>query len=130
VSLDRNDFQLPDDDEAGLEDGARTLAFVTAAAIAKAQAHLPEKPKLWILTGGGRHNQRIVEDLTVALRHAGQVIKAEEAGLNGDSMEAEAWAWLAVRSLRELPITYPGTTGVKQPATGGVLAQPKTKSGG
>jgi anhydro-N-acetylmuramic acid kinase len=130
VSLDRNDFQLPDDDEAGLEDGARTLAFVTAAAIAKAQAHLPEKPKLWILTGGGRHNQRIVEDLTVALRHTGQVIKAEEAGLNGDSMEAEAWAWLAVRSLRELPITYPGTTGVKQPATGGVLAQPKTKSMG
>ncbi|VVT11896.1 Anhydro-N-acetylmuramic acid kinase [Hoeflea sp. EC-HK425] len=130
VSLDRNDFELPDDDEAGLEDGARTLAFVTAAAIAKAQAHLPEKPKLWILTGGGRHNQRVVEDLTVALRHTGQVIKAEEAGLNGDSMEAEAWAWLAVRSLRGLPITYPGTTGVKKPATGGVLAQPKATAQG
>ena len=125
VSLDRNDFQLPDDDEAVLEDGARTLAFVTAAAIAKAQAHLPEKPKLWILTGGGRHNQRVVEDLTVALRHTGQVIRAEEAGLNGDSMEAEAWAWLAVRSLRGLPITYPMTTGVQKPAPGGVLAQPK-----
>jgi len=123
ISLDRNDFQLPDDTEAGLEDGARTLAFVTAAAIAKAQAHLPEKPKLWILTGGGRHNRLIVEDLTVATRHTGQVIVAEEAGLNGDSMEAEAWAWLAVRSLRGLPLTYPGTTGVKEPATGGVLAR-------
>jgi len=123
ISLDRNDFALLEDAEAGLEDGARTLAFVTAAAIAKAQAHLPEKPKLWILCGGGRHNRLIVEDLTVATRHTGQVIVAEEAGLNGDSMEAEAWGWLAVRSLRGLPLTYPGTTGVSEPATGGVLAR-------
>lgn len=123
ISLDRNDFVLPDDTEAGLEDGARTLAFVTAAAIAKAQTHLPDKPKLWILSGGGRHNRLIVEDLTVAARHTGGVIVAEEAGLNGDSMEAEAWAWLAVRSLRGLALTYPGTTGVSEPATGGVLAR-------
>ncbi|MGJ8570797.1 MAG: anhydro-N-acetylmuramic acid kinase [Hoeflea sp.] len=123
LSLDRNDFKVPGDEEASLEDGARTLAFVTAAAIAKAQAHLPEKAKLWILTGGGRHNRMIVEDLTVATRHTGRVILAEEAGLNGDSMEAEAWAWLAVRSLAGLPLTYPGTTGVKEPATGGVLAR-------
>ncbi|WP_322988821.1 anhydro-N-acetylmuramic acid kinase [Hoeflea sp.] len=123
ISLDRNDFLPPEDGQAGLEDGARTLAFVTAAAIAKAQAHLPEKPKLWILTGGGRHNRMIVEDLTVATRHSGQVIVAEQAGLNGDSMEAEAWAWLAVRSLRGLPLTYPGTTGVSEPVTGGVLAR-------
>ena len=123
LSLDRNDFALPADTDAALEDGARTLAFVTAAAIAKAQDHLPEKPKLWILTGGGRHNRMIVEDLTVATRHTARVIVAEEAGLNGDSMEAEAWAWLAVRSLAGLPITYPGTTGVSEPATGGVLAR-------
>ncbi|MEQ8739750.1 MAG: anhydro-N-acetylmuramic acid kinase, partial [Hoeflea sp.] len=104
---------------------ARTLAFVTAASIEKAQAHLPEKPKLWILTGGGRHNRMIVEDLKVATRHSGEVIIAEDAGLNGDSMEAEAWAWLAVRSLAGLPITYPETTGVKEPASGGVLARGK-----
>ncbi|KJS20259.1 MAG: anhydro-N-acetylmuramic acid kinase, partial [Hoeflea sp. BRH_c9] len=79
ISLDRSDFTLPADGEAGLEDGARTLAFVTAAAIAKAQAHFPAKPKLWILTGGGRHNRMIVEDLTVATRHTGQVILAEQA---------------------------------------------------
>lgn len=130
MSLDRNDFLPPEDQEAGLEDGARTLAFVTAAAIEKAQAHLPEKPKLWILTGGGRHNRMIVEDLSVATRHSGRVIVAEEAGLNGDSMEAEAWAWLAVRSLRGLPLTYPGTTGVKQPATGGVLARGGNRAAG
>jgi len=122
ISLDRNDFQMPGDDEAGLEDGARTLAFVSAAAIAKAQSHFPVKPNLWILTGGGRHNRMIVEDLAAATQGTGRVIVAEEAGLNGDSMEAEAWAWLAVRSLRGLPLTYPGTTGVKAPATGGVLA--------
>ncbi|WP_420409634.1 anhydro-N-acetylmuramic acid kinase [Hoeflea sp.] len=125
ISLDRNDFLPPEDHEAGLEDGARTLAFVTAASIAKAQAHLPEKPKLWIVTGGGRHNRMIVEDLTVATRHTGEVIIAEDAALNGDSMEAEAWGWLAVRSLAGLPLTYPGTTGVKQPASGGVLARAK-----
>jgi len=123
LSLDRNDFKVPGDEEASLEDGARTLAFVTAAAIAKAQAHLPERAKLWILAGGGRHNRMIVEDLTVATRHTGRVVLAEEAGLNGDSMEAEAWAWLAVRSMRGLPLTYPGTTGVREAATGGVLAR-------
>ncbi len=121
VSLDRNDFQLPDDDEAGLEDGARTLAFVTAAAIAKAQAHLPEKPKLWILTGGGRHNQRVVEDLTVALRHTGQVIKAEDARLEPRSRTLRPGPGSRCARLRDLPITYPGTTGVQKPATGGVL---------
>ena len=54
---------------------------------------------MWILCGGGRHNRLIVEDLTVATRHTGQVIVAEEAGLNGDSMEAEALG-LAGRSGR------------------------------
>lgn len=123
ISLDRLDFEPPEDDAAGLEDGARTLAFVTAASIEKAQAHLPEKPKLWILTGGGRHNRIIVDDLTVATRHSGEVIIAEQAELNGDSMEAEAWAWLAVRSLRGLALTYSGTTGVREPVSGGVLAR-------
>lgn len=125
MSLDRNDFVLPEDGAAGLEDGARTLAFVTAAAIARAQDHLPEKPRLWVLCGGGRLNQAIVADLNVATRHTGAVVLAEEVGLNGDSMEAEAWAWLAVRSLDGLPLTYPGTTGVAEPVTGGVLSRPR-----
>jgi len=126
ISLDRNDFELPADGEVGLEDGARTLAFVTAAAI-KAQDHLPEKPKLWIVSGGGRLNRMIIEDLTVATRHTGEVIIAEDAGLNGDSMEAEAWAWLAVRALSGLPLTYPGTTGVRAPVTGGVVSLPSSR---
>ena len=122
LSLDRNDFVPPSDAEASLEDGARTLAFVTAAAIVKAQDHLPEKPALWIICGGGRKNRMIMEDLTVATRHTGVVIPAEEAGFDGDAMEAEAWAYLAVRSLHGLPLTYPGTTGVRVPVSGGVVA--------
>jgi anhydro-N-acetylmuramic acid kinase len=51
------------------------------------------------------------------------VVPAEAAGLNGDSIEAEAWAYLAVRSMKGLPITYPGTTGVAAPTKGGVLAK-------
>lgn len=123
-SLDRGDFAVPEDGAAGLEDGARTLAYVTASGIAAAQRHFPEKPKLWILTGGGRLNRMIVEDLTVATRHSGEVAIADDLGLNGDTMEAEAWAYLAVRSLRGLPLTFPGTTGVSKPVSGGVLNKP------
>lgn len=124
MSLDRNDFAPPADDDASLEDGARTLAFVTAAGIVKAQDHLPEKPGLWIVCGGGRKNRTIMDDLTVATRSTGAVVTAEEAGFDGDTMEAEAWAYLAVRSLKGLPLTFPGTTGVTHPVAGGLLAEP------
>jgi len=131
-SLDRNDFLPPDGPEASLEDGARTLAYVTAAGIWKAGDLLPDRPRLWIVCGGGRHNRAIMQDLAGFAASAGEgeaemrVASAEEAGFDGDAMEAEAWAYLAVRSLRGLDITWPGTTGVSRPATGGVLARPKT----
>jgi anhydro-N-acetylmuramic acid kinase len=123
-SLDRNDFPPLDPAAARLRDGARTLAHVTAAAIAKARDFMPAPPAVWILCGGGRSNRAIVAELAamVGERH---VALAEEAGLNGDAMEAEAWAYLAVRSLRRLPITWPATTGVREPASGGVLARPR-----
>lgn len=121
-SLDRNDFRPPDGSEAGLHDGARTLAHVTAAAILKSARHLPRRPKTYIICGGGRLNRVIIGDLQrMAGEEGAQVAIAEDLGFNGGSMEAEAWAYLAVRSLKGLPLTYPGTTGVKAPATGGVL---------
>lgn len=123
LSLDRNDFLPPQPGEVGLHDGARTLAHVTAAAILKSMRHLPAKPELVIVCGGGRHNRVILEDLAQLCAPA-RVEVAERFGFNGDSMEAEAWAYLAVRSLRGLPITYPGTTGVKAPVSGGRLAEP------
>jgi anhydro-N-acetylmuramic acid kinase len=122
-SLDRNDFTL--DAAGGLElaDGARTLAAVTAEAILQAVEHLPERPKLWILCGGGRRNPHIVADMKAGAGDA-EVVLAEDAGWRGDFTEAEAWAFLAVRSRRALPLTWPTTTGCREPATGGVLAEP------
>lgn len=119
-SLDRNDFAPPEGRDADLADGARTLAHVTAAAIIKSAGHLPQPPATYIVCGGGRLNPVIMKDLAaLAKEENATVLAAEEMGFNGDSMEAEAWAYLAVRSQRGLPLTYPGTTGVRQPVSGG-----------
>jgi len=124
-SLDRNDFTLAEAQDMELADGARTLACVSAEAIMRAAAHLPETPKLWIVCGGGRRNPHIVGDMrALAAASNAEVILAEDAGLNGDSMEAEAWAYLAVRSLRGLPLTFPTTTGCQAAVSGGVIATP------
>lgn len=123
MSLDRNDFGPPAAGEANLHDGARTLAHVTASAIVKSMRHLPEAPELVIVCGGGRLNRVIMSDLA-ALLPAARLEPAETFGFNGDSMEAEAWAYLAVRSSLGLPLTFPGTTGVAKPVTGGVIAEP------
>jgi anhydro-N-acetylmuramic acid kinase len=130
-SLDRNDFRPPDENAATLEDGAMTLAHVTAASIVKAFDHLPQAPKVVIICGGGRKNKAIMGELAGLLAalqpdpdSAIQLLSAEEAGFDGDTMEAEAWAYLAVRSLRGLKITWPGTTGIAKSATGGKLALP------
>ncbi|WP_234185614.1 anhydro-N-acetylmuramic acid kinase [Shinella sp. NM-101] len=120
-SLDRNDFRPPEGRDASLEDGARTLAHVTAAAVLRSARHLPERPKLYVVSGGGRLNRVIMNDLAaLAGTEGAEVVAAEAVGLDGDSMEAEAWAYLAVRALRGLPLTFPGTTGVKAPVTGGL----------
>lgn len=125
-SLDRNDFLPPSGSEAELADGARTLAYVAAASIIKSAVHLPERPKLFIVCGGGRLNRVLMQDLSdLAARHGAEVITAEDAGFDGDAMEAEAWAYLAVRSLDRLPLTYPGTTGVTEAMTGGIVAHPE-----
>lgn len=136
-SLDRLDFQplqnLVEKDFISLEDGARTLCYVTAASIVKSVDLLPEPPKLWIICGGGRKHPSIMEDLkTLTSYQGGEVISAEEASLegeplngaplNGDSMEAEAWAYLAIRSVKDLPLTYPMTTGCEKVVSGGVVA--------
>ena len=128
-SLDRNDFSL--DRAAGLDlaDGARTLAAVSAAAILRAAGHMPAPPKLWILCGGGRKNPHIVGDVRRgAARSGADVILAEDADLDGDSMEAEAWAYLAVRAGKGLPLTFPTTTGCRAAVSGGVLSRPPERA--
>lgn len=120
-SLDRNAFLLELVDGLSAADGAATLTAFTASAIARAREHFPEQPKLWLVSGGGRRNRTLMA--MIAERVEAAVAPAEAAGIDGDSLEAEAWAYLAVRSLAGLPITFPGTTGVARPLTGGVLAR-------
>ncbi len=126
-SLDRNDFRPPERSEASLEDGARTLAYVTAAAILKSASHLPDSPRRYIVCGGGRLNAVIMDHLrALAEKDGADVVAAETLGFDGDSMEAEAWAYLAVRSQRGLALTFPGTTGVSAPLSGGIFVRPRS----
>jgi anhydro-N-acetylmuramic acid kinase len=120
-SLDRNAFSLDPVRGLSREDGAATLAAFTAASLARAREHMPEPPKLWVISGGGRRNRTLMA--MVAERVESAVAPAEAAGFDGDAVEAEAWAYMAVRSLNGLAITFPGTTGVAHPLTGGVLAK-------
>ena len=122
-SLDRNDFEALDISKAELSDGARTLARVTAQTIVKAKEHLPETPKTWIICGGGRLNSNIMYDLTdLVLADEAVVFPSEQVELQGDMLEAQAFAYLAIRSVGGFPLTYPKTTGCYHPTTGGVLA--------
>ena len=125
-SLDRNDFRgFVGDmlDGVGVEDGAATLTALTAAAVARIVPHLPRPPKTWIVAGGGARNPTLMRMLAGRLAPA-RIESAHEAGWSINSLEAQAFAYLAVRSLRGLPITFPGTTGAPRPLTGGVLAKP------
>ena len=76
---------------------------------------------MWIVAGGGRRTRTLMTMLAGYAHTA--VVPAEALGFDGDAIEAEAWAYLAVRSLDKRPITFPGTTGVRVPMTGGVLSR-------
>ena len=122
-SLDRADFTLDRADGLELADGARTLAAVSAGAILESRLQMPVPPRLWIICGGGRKNPHIMADLAEGAGEA-MVVPAEEAGLDGDAMEAEAWAYLAIRAAGNLPLTFPTTTGCRRPVSGGVIVAP------
>lgn len=121
-SLDRFDFPMTVAEGLSPEEGAATLTAFTAAAIARANEHLPEAPRAWIICGGGRHNPVLMDELRARL--TGRVMTAEDAGWRGDFLEAEAFAYLALRSVRGLPLSLPSTTGVPYPMTGGHLHRP------
>lgn len=121
-SLDRNHFSLEMVRTLNAANGARTLTELTASSIALAAALLPEPPREWIIVGGGRRNAFLMQKLLGLLMTPMRI--AEEIGLDGDAIEAQGFAFLAVRSLQSLPLTYPTTTGVPEAMTGGVLARP------
>jgi anhydro-N-acetylmuramic acid kinase len=121
-SLDRDAFATFRTEVEGLSpaDGAATLAAFTAATVAESRRHLPVAPSRWLVTGGGRLNPVLMGFLRDRL---GVPVEAvESVGWDGDALEAQAFAFLAVRSLRGLPLTWPTTTGCPAPMTGGRLA--------
>jgi anhydro-N-acetylmuramic acid kinase len=122
-SLDRNDFASLTIDGMNTEDGAATLTAFTAASIARVAPLLPKPPAVWIVVGGGANNPTLMRMLSERL-HPAQVARGHDMSWSGDAVEAQAFAYMAVRSLKGLPLTYPGTTGVPKPLTGGILAKP------
>lgn len=121
-SLDRNAFSR--EPVAGLanEEAIATLTAFTAESLRAAQKLLPKPPKLWVIAGGGALNPTLMT--MISNRTGAKVMIADDLGWPAQLMEAQAWAYLAVRSLKGLPLTFPSTTGVLMPCTGGVVSNP------
>src|SRR4051794_20708750 len=122
-SLDRNDFANLELRDVSPADGAATLTAFTAAAIASVISLLPKMPKSWIIAGGGARNLTMVRMLRERVAPA-SVEAADALGWSADAIEAQAFGFLAARGLKGLPLSYPATTGVPMPMTGGVIARP------
>ncbi|HTZ67989.1 MAG TPA: anhydro-N-acetylmuramic acid kinase [Roseiarcus sp.] len=120
-SLDRNHFSAAAACIKRLTDvdGAATLSAFTVESTAAALKHVPQAPKRWLVGGGGRRNPNLMRRLSQKLDV--RVEPVETIGFDGDSIEAQCFAYLALRSRRGLPITFPTTTGVPKPMTGGVF---------
>lgn len=123
-SLDRDTFGGVLAELAGRApaDGAATLTAFSAGAVGASLAFLPEAPRRWLVCGGGRHNPVLLSNIADAV--AAAVAPIEAIGYAGDFIEAQAFAYLAVRALRKLPLTLPSTTGVPRPQRGGRLCRP------
>jgi anhydro-N-acetylmuramic acid kinase len=122
-SLDRNHFASLALREMPPTDGAATLTVFTAAAIARIVPLLPKEPRSWIVAGGGARNLTLLRLLRERLAPA-TVEAADALGWSADAIEAQAFGFLAARGLKGLPLSYPATTGVPIPMTGGVIARP------
>jgi anhydro-N-acetylmuramic acid kinase len=126
-SLDRNDFRHWVTEEGRLaqkstENGAATITAITVAAIARAITVMPRAPAHWIVAGGGTRNPTLMRMLSERLAPA-KLETALAVGWSTDALEAQAFAYLAVRALKGLPITFPTTTGVPHPLTGGIIVR-------
>jgi anhydro-N-acetylmuramic acid kinase len=121
-SLDRYDFDFQPVKHLSLEDGAATLTAFAAQAVALALRACPQKPHSLIVSGGGRHNPVLLDAIRVCA--GAKVINADDLDWRGDAIEAEAFAYLAARTVKGLPISFPGTTGVPVAMCGGRVVMP------
>ncbi|WP_336097428.1 anhydro-N-acetylmuramic acid kinase [Roseovarius sp. CH_XMU1461] len=106
-------------------DAAATLTAMAATGVLKAMEHCPSPPERMLVTGGGRRNPVMMEMLRAALDCPVEPVEA--VGLDGDMLEAQAFAFLAVRVARGLPTSCPGTTGVRAAVSGGTLSRPSAE---
>ncbi len=118
-SLDRDAFDPGPVAGLSAADGAATLTAFSAAAVARALDHLPSAPVRWLVTGGGRRNPALMTALAERLDAPVQPVEA--VGWDGDALEAQAFAYLALRALAGLPLSLPETTGVARPMPGGIV---------
>lgn len=116
-SLDRNSFNSNLISEYSDNDGAAILTAFTAASVARAAAHFPAPVHRWLITGGGRLNPALMAELSRRLDVP--VLPVEAAGWDGDALEAQAFAYMAARSLAGLPLSFPSSTGTRVPTSGG-----------
>jgi anhydro-N-acetylmuramic acid kinase len=138
-SLDRHGFDVLQDMQGlSVEDGAASLTALTVASIVKSLDFFDEAPVQWLVCGGGRHNKTMMRQLDHGVRRNGAALQqgaqpptprdlalpCDAVGWQGDALEAQAFAWLAVRSVKGLPLSLPETTGVSRPMPGGVFRQP------
>lgn len=121
-SLDRADFSLSPVAHLSPADGAATLTAFSAAGVARGCALLDHPPQRILVAGGGRLNPVLLQMIGDSC--AADVQAVDSHGWNGDATEAEGFAYMALRRLRNLPISFPGTTGAPSPMTGGVISQP------
>jgi len=121
-SLDRFDFNWTRAENSSIENGAALLTAFTASAVGKALELLPSRPDKLVVCGGGRHNPALMKDLEKYTNAT--VVSAEEEGWRGDAVEAECFGYLAMRTLRGLPSSFPMTTGASEPVCGGVIHRP------
>tara|TARA_R110002051_G_scaffold40694_1_gene84597 strand:+ start:12984 stop:14078 length:1095 start_codon:yes stop_codon:yes gene_type:complete len=123
-SLDRDDFKALFEAVSGLSDAdaAATLTAAAAMSVVKAMEHCPSQPNRLLVTGGGRKNPTMMAMLAAGLDMP--VVAVEDVGLDGDMLEAQAFAYLAVRVARGLPTSCRGTTGVRAAVSGGTISRP------
>ena len=129
-SLDIKDFDISFAKGLSLEDGTSTLADFTSFQISKALKYFkdPEKNTIFLVCGGGRKNKYLMKSIFRSF----DIIKdskkinfypVEEHGIKGDFVESQAFGYLAIRSILNLPISFPNTTGCKKPISGGEIVQ-------
>ncbi len=121
-SLDRFDFSYKIVEDMSLEDGAATLTALVGASVGKGLDLLPIRPTQLIVSGGGRKNPTMMQE--ISSRAYIDIRTADKYNWRGDAIEAECFAFLAARTLSNLPISFPKTTGVWKPMTGGIIAYP------